>query len=165
MSPLSLQVGGGVSANTLLVFLSYSSFALSRNDITSLLPASRHLQRMIQPHPSLPPPPCNESVVLTASKCESTQCCGQTVRPLEHLLSVFFWTLCPRAGSRYYNRINVCVSFSVTHLLSQVWQDGFTVNTSLERGSVADIKLRGFHPRHLWNNGMKCLCVVFSSGG
>lgn len=105
-----------------LVFLSYSCFALSRNDIISLLPASHHLQRMIQP-PSFPAPPflCNESVILTASECESTQCCGQTVRPLEHLLSQFFlfWTLCPRAGSRYYNRINVCVSFSVTHLLSQ----------------------------------------------
>lgn len=163
MSPLSLQLGVCVSANTPLVFLSVT-LLLHWAEMTSLISCLPLITCRGWYNPI--PPQCNESVVLTASECESTQCCGQTVRPLEHLLSqFFFWTLCPRAGSRYYNRINVCISFSVAHLLSQVWQDGFTVNTSLERESVADIKLRGFHPRHLWNNGMKCLCVVFSSGG
>lgn len=122
MSPLSLQMGVCVSINTPLVFLCYSSFALCRNDIISLLPASRHLQRMIQPHPSLPPLPrlpsllCNESVVQTAFECESTQCCGQTVRPLEHLRSLFFYFgLCVLEREAGIITGLMCVSLSLSH--------------------------------------------------
>lgn len=72
-----------------------------------------------------------------------------------------FRTQCPRARSRYHNRINVYLSHPVTLLLSRVRQAGFAVNTRLEGEAVPDSRLWGFYPRHLWNNDRNaCLRVV-----
>ncbi len=162
--------------HTLLTFLCHPS--LHCVEMTSLpsplLPISRHLQRgWSTPSLPLPSPTLFFSLSLgqshsamyranqTALEYESTQCCGQTVRPLSNSPHGF-WTLCPRVGSSYYNRINVYLSLSVTLLLSHVWQDGFAVNTSLERETVPDSRLWGFHPRHLWNNNIKSVFLCWS---
>ena len=159
-------------------------FAPSRDDITPLLcrpPLVTCRENDTTPLflpsllPCIPlflsPPPLPRSATYRPSKqplnVKALSVVVKQYGPWASLLAVFlffFLTPCPRARGRYYNRINVYLSLSVTHLLSQVWQDGFAVNKRLERESVPDSRLWGFHPRHLWNNDIKCVslcCSVF----
>lgn len=171
---------GQDAEQTLLMFLRHPYLLRaparhSKDDITPLLfsPSLVTCNEDDAP-PSLPPctlpsSPLPHSLSQSVTHCNRT---GRTNSPWmwkrsrlwsnSTALSALFWTLCPRAWSRYHNRINVYLSHSVTHSLSQVWQAGFAVNTSLERESVPDSRLWGFYIFEIMTESVRLCCRFFS---